>query len=73
MPADAAVQESGTQATHALEEPVAVLRQRGAPETEVWALRQQTLGTEAAQTVVDMETQKLQWERRYRDFVQQKT
>lgn len=60
------------QAALASVEQVAALRQRGAPETEVQNVRQRQLGVEGAQQVSDMETQKLQWERRFQAFSQQK-
>jgi lipase chaperone LimK len=64
--------DSGLQAVYALDAQVTALRQNGASETEVWKLRQETLGTEDAQAVTEMETQKLRWASRYMAFADQK-
>lgn len=63
---------AGTRAVHALEEEVEVLRQRGTPESEVWQMRLRALGPEGARHITEMEKQRLEWERRYQVFMQQK-
>lgn len=55
-----------------LQEQVAAMRLRGAPEKDVQQLRQQTLGIEGAQAVNEMEVQKNEWDRRYHAYLQQK-
>lgn len=72
LPPGAELPDEATQAARAVEEQVVLLRQRGASESEIWQLRQQSRGTEEAQFITEMEAQQLQWERRYHDYLQQK-
>jgi lipase chaperone LimK len=77
MPTEATAQgqdkaDVGMLTVYALDSQVAALRQAGAPETEVWKLRQETLGPEDAQAITEMETQQTQWVRRYKAFSEQK-
>ncbi|OGB21446.1 MAG: hypothetical protein A3I66_18120 [Burkholderiales bacterium RIFCSPLOWO2_02_FULL_57_36] len=64
--------DESAQAQQLMERQVALLRGRGAPESEVQQLRQQSLGAQEAQIISDMETQQAEWERRYQAFLQQK-
>ncbi|HEV2611068.1 MAG TPA: lipase secretion chaperone [Noviherbaspirillum sp.] len=59
--------------SEAVEDKVALLRRSGGTEAEVQRLRQETLGEEGARTVGEMESQKNDWERRYRAFSEQKS
>lgn len=56
-----------------VEDKVALLRRRGGSEIDVQRLRQETLGEEGARTVGEMESQKNEWERRYRAFSEHKS
>ena len=55
-----------------MEQGVAALRQQGASEVQVQQLRERHAGAEAAKSIGEMEVQKLDWERRQQEFLQQK-
>lgn len=55
-----------------MEQGVAALRQQGASEAQVQQLRERHVGAEAAKSIVEMEVQKMDWERRQQEFTQQK-
>jgi lipase chaperone LimK len=63
---------AGSQALRATAQQVALLRERGAPESEIRQLRERALGPGDAQFLSDMETQQAEWEQRYQAFRQQK-
>ncbi len=59
-------------AHQAMEREIAALREQGAPQSQIDALRARHLGSEAAQALGEMEAQRAQWEARYQAYLQQK-
>lgn len=50
---------------------VEALRQQGASEAEVWQLREQQFGSDAAQRLAQLDQARAEWDRRYSDYRQQ--
>jgi lipase chaperone LimK len=75
LPGDAAAIGAEIDASRSallMEQEVAALRQQGATEAQVRQLRERQVGPEAAESIVEMEEQKMDWERRQQAFQQQK-
>lgn len=51
---------------------VVQLREQGASEAEVWQLREQSLGAEAAERLAQLDQQREQWQQRYQDYQKQR-
>lgn len=73
LPAPTAAQQPPVSlAMSEMEDKITALRQQGASAAQIEQLRQRYLGTEAAQALSEMETQRERWESRYQAFLQQK-
>jgi lipase chaperone LimK len=55
-----------------MEQGVEALRQKGASEAEVRQMRERHVGAEGAESISEMEAQKIDWDRKQQAFAQQK-
>ena len=73
LPPEAASQEAPeTLAMSEMDNKLNALRQQGATAAQIEQVRQRYLGTEAAQSLGEMEAERARWESRYQAFLQQK-
>lgn len=73
LPPEAASQEAPeTLATSEMADKINALRQQGATAAQIEQVRQRYLGTDAAQSLGEMEAERARWESRYQAFLQQK-
>lgn len=73
LPPEAASQETPESlAMSEMDQQINALRQQGATAAQIEQVRQRYLGTEAAQSLGEMEAERARWESRYQAFLQQK-